>query len=214
MDKNLPFHPARKTSVNIDPGLRGKTDVYVDDISTIAIDKEDNLERIIKAPIILIHAVADSAQFTSESIKRKKLVADDKMQAEGAAGEEKICLGCILNIRLLLMKLSIHKATAWKSQIDNVLTRDTVSNKDLQSILGRLENAAQVMVPLGHFLSNIRHMQMIAEQKGHNIRLNELAKDGLHLAKRFLNKAQQGVSMNLLTFRITNTIYTANKKSR
>ena len=63
-------------------------------------------------------------------------------------------------------------------------------------MLGRLENAVQVMVPLGHFLSNIRHMQMIAEIKGHNIKLNKLTREDLALAKKFIDKAELGVSMN------------------
>ena len=74
-------------------------------------------------------------------------------------------------------------------------------------MLGRLENAVQVMVPLGHFLSNIRHMQMIAEIKGHNIKLNKLTREDLALAKKFIDKAELGVSMNLLTFRSPDITY-------
>ena len=47
----------------------------------------------------------------------------------------------------------------------------------------------------------------MAEQKGHNIRLNKLARDDLRLAMKFLHKAQQGVSMNLLTFRLPDITY-------
>ncbi len=44
----------------------------------------------------------------SENIKRKDIVSDDKMEAEGYAEEEKICLGWLLNTRSLLVKLPSH----------------------------------------------------------------------------------------------------------
>ncbi len=54
------------------------------------------------------------------------------------------------------------------------------------SILGRLENIAQVLMVLGHFLSNIRHTEIIAAaDRGHNVRLGKRAKDYLQLAKTF-----------------------------
>ena len=64
-----------------------------------------------------------------------------------------------------------------------------------------MENIAQIMNPLGHFLSNIRHLQIIAEKKGQSIRINSSVRDDLILAKAFLDKVGHGVSMNLLTFR-------------
>ena len=42
---------------------------------------------------------------------------------------------------------------------------------------------------------------MIAESRGHNVRLSRRAKEDLELAIVFLERAKQGVSMNLLTFR-------------
>ena len=83
------------------------------------------------------------------------------------------------------MSLPHHKFIAWTAQIDAALEHKTISNKTLMSILGRLENVAQILVILGHFFSNIRHLQMIAEQKNQNIKLNQRSRDDLHLAKKF-----------------------------
>ncbi len=47
----IPFHQARDISVKIHVAPKGKADVYVDDIITIAADIKDNLERITKAPV-------------------------------------------------------------------------------------------------------------------------------------------------------------------
>ena len=73
------------------------------------------------------------------------------MIAEGAAEEKKICLGWLLDTRRLLVSLPDHKTIAWTAQIDTILNQQTVSEKELSSILGRLENVAQVLVTLGHF---------------------------------------------------------------
>ena len=87
------------------------------------------------------------------------------------------------------------------------MEQKTVSEKDLASILGRLENVAQVLTVFGHFLSNIRHMEITAARKGHNARMNRRAREYLTLAKSFLKKANEGISMNLLTFRVPDRIY-------
>ena len=71
------------------------------------------------------------------------------------------------------------------------MEQKTVSKKDLASILGRLENVAQMLTVLGHFLSNIRHMEMTAARKGHNVRMNRRVKEDLTLAKSFLKKANE-----------------------
>ena len=48
-------------SVNIEAHTNVKVDVYyVDDIITVAVNRDDNLQRIAKVPITVMHAVADS----------------------------------------------------------------------------------------------------------------------------------------------------------
>ena len=50
-------------------------------------------------------------------------------------------------------------------------------------------------------------MEILAADKKHNVRYSTRTKDDLNLAKTFLNKANQGVSMNLLTFRKPDIVY-------
>ena len=111
---------------------------------TVAADVADNLERITKTPVTIMYAVADNASTSDLKTKRKNIVAEDKMIAEGAAEEQKICLGWLLDTRRLRVRLPMHKVKAWKYQIDTILLKATVGNKELQSVLGRLENVAQV----------------------------------------------------------------------
>jgi len=205
-NKNIPFAQARSLSVELPDEDWGKADVYVDDIISIAVDINDNLDRVIKAPITVIQAVAHRANCTG-GIERDPMVEKKKTEIEGPAEELKICLGWIIDTRRLLVSLPHHKYIAWTSQIDNILQNKTVSNTTLMSILGRLENVAQVLIILGHFLSNIRSLQMIAERKNHNIKLNTRSRLDLVLAKDFLTKVNGGVSMNLLTFRKPTNIH-------
>ena len=80
-------------------------------------------------------------------------------------------------------------------------TSKSVSNATLLSVLGRLENVAMVVQPLGHFLNNIRSLQMKAEKSVHNIPIPPQVKQDINLARKFLTKAHEGISMNLMTFR-------------
>ncbi len=50
-------------------------------------------------------------------------------------------------------------------------------------------------------------MQILAARKKHNVRISARAKDDLKLAKTFLTMTNQGISMNLLTFRQPDTVY-------
>ena len=203
---DIPYAEAREMTVDIPVGINGNTDVYVDDFITVGPDMDDTLERITKAPATVIHAIADNS-LDSEKIPRDDILAIDKMKAEGAAEERKICLGWMMDTRRLLVSLPDHKTIGWKSQIDTLLINKSASEKELASVLGRLENVAQVLTVLSHFLSNIRHMQILAARKNHNVRISARAKDDLRLAKTFLTKANQGISMNLLTFRQPDIVY-------
>ncbi len=115
---DIPYAEAREMTVDIPVGKNGKTDVYVDDFSiTVGPDLDDTLERIIKAPATVIHAIADNS-LDLERIPRDDILAIDKMKAEGAAEERKICLGWMMDTRRLLVSLPDNKTIGWKSQID------------------------------------------------------------------------------------------------
>ena len=205
LNEKIPFAQAKKMCVKLPVEDNGKADVFLDDIISCVVDLNDNLDRITKAPSTVIDAVA--RQGKSMDVERDNMIEIDKAKAEGAAEEIKIVLGWTLETRRLLISLPKHKFIAWSSQIDSILENKSVSNKSLMSILGRLENVAQILVMLGHFLSNIRHLQILAEKKNHNIRLNTRSKLDLMLAKKFLKIAHVGVSLNLLTFRKPDKIY-------
>jgi hypothetical protein len=204
-DPSIPFAKARSLSVPIVNEPDSKADVFVDDIISITVDSQDNLARLMAAPCTVIHAVAHSA--TDTHLKRQNLISDEKNEAEGAPEEIKICLGWQINTRALLVSLPSHKYLAWNSQIEDVIQAKTVKYKTLESILGRLENVAIILKMLGHFLNNIRSIQIKASKSKHNQKLTKNAIEELKLSQSFLKRAHEGINMNLLTFREPTRIY-------
>ncbi len=206
LPENIPYAKARELSVEIPLESKSKADVFVDDVITVGLDTEDNLERITKAPITVLDAIADDSILNCD-ILRDDLLADDKTKIEGAPEEIKICLGWTLNTRSLLVSLPDHKKIGWLEQIEGLLNQKTVGGKELSSILGRLENVAQIVTMFGHFLSNIRSLEILANVKKHNVRINRIVKEDLKLAQSFIIRANQGISLNLLTFRKPDVVY-------
>ena len=206
LDPSIPFAQARELIVDLPIEDEGKTDVFIDDLISVAVDINNNLDRIRTAPCTVLHAIAHSSSHPTH-LKRDNLIADDKNDAEGAPEERKICLGWLLDTRKLTVSLPTHKYKAWSTQITDMLDQKTVSEKLLASVLGRLENVATIIVMMGHFLSNIRGLQIQANHRQHNVRLSKQTRDDLNLCLKFYQSAHEGVSMNLLTFRQPDTTH-------
>ena len=104
------------------------------------------------------------------------------------------------------MKLPEHKHKAWSSQVEKFIFNKTANADDLRSVLGHMENIA-IMIPMfGHFLNNIRQLEIKANIAKKNQIIIKRAKDHFKLALKFLDQARKGVNMNLITFRIPNKI--------
>ena len=121
--------------------------------------------------------------------------------------EVKITLGWELDSRRLLIKLPEHKHKAWSSQVESFISRKTTNVDDLRSVLGRLENIAIIIPTFGHFLNNIRQLEIKGALTKKNQFINKRAHEDFKLALNFLDKARQGINMNLMTFRSPNKIY-------
>ena len=203
---DIPFAKARELSVDIPVSLCGKADVYIDDVVTCAVDVGDNLERIKAAPCTVIHAVAHKASGNTH-LKRQGFISDDKTEAEGAPAERKIVLGWMVDTRQLLVSLPSHKFIAWSNEIHTLMRQQSVNSNTMMTVLGRLETVASMLTPLGHFLNNLRSLQLKAEEKGHNVPITDDAREDMALALDFIKHAHQGISMNLLVFRAPSLIF-------
>ena len=155
MGKEVPFGQSRGLSIEITEGDICKSDVFIDDIIAVGVDKDDYLDRIIAAPCSIMHAVAHNAEPNLSSIERQNIIANDKNGAEGAPEEVNIILGWQIDCRKMTASLPSHKFKAWSSKVSSFFNRKTASAEELCSILGQLENIAIIILMFGHCLNNI-----------------------------------------------------------
>ena len=201
LGNEVQFASARAMSVSIPDEEDLKADVFIDDIISVAPDIGDNLQRVVAAPCTVLHAVSHQAEKGDMFVPRDDIIAADKNIAEGAPEETKICLGWLLDTRRLLISLPEHKYKAWDMQIKGLISQRSVSCKNLESVLGRLENVAIILRMFAHFLNNIRALQIKAAKTGHNVSITGSAKEDMKLARLFLKRAYKGVSLNTMVFR-------------
>ena len=200
LPSHIPFAQAQSTSV---PNLEGDNctaDVFIDDIITVGVDTGNNATKLRAGPCTAMHAIAQQGN-EEMSIPRQDFIAMDKNEAEGAPEEIKIILGWVIDSRRLLIQLPAHKHAAWTSQLQSFTQRKSTNSKDIESLLGRLEQVALILPMFGHFLNNIRHTQIKAAAARRPHLINKRTRDDLILAQSFLDHAVRGVNLNLMTFR-------------
>jgi len=89
LNDEIPYAQARSMSVKLPDEDCGKSDVFLDDIISCAVDINKNLDRITKAPITIIDAAANNG--SSAGIKRDPLVEMAKAVIEGPEKKLKLC---------------------------------------------------------------------------------------------------------------------------
>ena len=83
-----------------------------------------------------------------------------------------------------------------------MLALTVVFGSDLEALVGRLGNAAMILIQMRHFTNRIRYLSIVCQRgRGRKIKLTENVKEDLKLCLEFLEDARDGISMNLLTFR-------------
>ena len=75
-----------------------------------------------EAAIPLAIEVAARPNDVNEPIPCKKMVAEDKLKAEGGLSETKTILGWLFNFRTLTVSLPEHKHIAWSREINQMLS--------------------------------------------------------------------------------------------
>ena len=150
MSMDIPFAQARSMSVSLDNVPDAKADCFIDDIITAAVDNVNNLDRIEVAHCTVIREIAHNVKGKTY-VPCQNIILDEKNEVEGAPEEKKICLGWLLNTRQLLISLPTHTYNAWDDQIASIIKQKSIKYEDLESILGRLENFAIILVMLDHF---------------------------------------------------------------
>ena len=106
--------------------------------------------------------------------------------------EERICLGWIINIRKMLVKLPIHKCITWIVYLDSFLDRSSISHKDLLSLIGKLENVITTVKMIGHFMNNLYSKEQKAKVSIPNLlKIQRRAKENAKTPSLFIENIKK-----------------------
>jgi len=209
--KSLPdsieFAQAKKLAVQIPVKNVGKADIHINDTIGIALNKDDNVNRVCKAIPLAIHTMSRPLDSSDEIPRKEIIISLKKLSAEGTPSEVKIVLGWTINTRNLRIYLPEDKYKTWTQEISIILTTEKVKKNNMETLIGRLNHISLLMEMLIHFMSHLR--QALYRATLHKFTfLRIFEKEDLHIMLKFLEIATtKGVSMNNLTYRYPTHIY-------
>ena len=199
LDESVPFHPAAKISVPVPLDINGKIDIYIDDFIGIAPDVANTVSKVSQAIPLAIHSIARPIN-PSDPIPRKDIISTKKYKAEGRMEETKVVLGWLLNTRTLTISLPSDKHKRWVDELKLLISASKVSQKALESSLGRLNHVAGIYSSMRHFLGRLYNANYRASKNSWT-RLSSNEIMDLHLLISSLDTVKDGLPMNNLTFR-------------
>jgi hypothetical protein len=134
------------------------------------------------------------------------MVAKDKLKAEGGLSETKVILGWHFNFQTLTATLPEHKFIAWSTEIHKMVDSGKTTKQDLESTIGRMGHVSFIIPWVFHFLSRLQ--SLLARAHKRRVRMiDDVCKKDLALMLTILEKAKNGIDMNLLAFRSPDRIY-------
>jgi hypothetical protein len=159
----------------------------------------------LEAAIPLAIEIAACPNNANEPIPRKKIVAEDKLKAEGGLSEMKVILGWLFNFRTLTIFLPDHKHIAWSREIKQMIDSRRTTKKQLESTIGQLGHVGYMIPLVYHFMSQLQSL-LSCSGKHRQIKIDDKCIRDLNLMQEVLDKTKNGVDMNLLMFRSPNRI--------
>ena len=106
---------------------------------------------------MVIHTLFRPLQ-SSEPLKRDDLLSLRKLAGEGQLAEQNTFLGWDINTVSMRVYLHEEKQTAWKNDIKEILASTKIKTDTLESLIGKLNHAAHVILPAQYFLNWLRHL--------------------------------------------------------
>ena len=196
--KNDPIAVARELIVKI-PENNCYCDGYVDNGVAVAVDMENNKEKLVHAGPLVLKAVTRPVDGIHDQ-NRPPALAMIKMAAEFTPDESKQVLGWIIHTRKLRIFLPMEKFLHWKMDIQDLLKKGFVKTKELESVIGRLNHAGHILPAGRYFLNRLRYRLNKCKEYGRQ----KLAKwdiDDLNLWIDLLEYcAQEGVDLNHMNY--------------
>ena len=187
---------------------KGTHDIYLDDLIALTLDVpgSNNLKRCAGAHLLAIAATARPSH-DDEPIPREEMEAINKLVAEATPEEMKTILGWMMDFRRLIISLPFNKHQAWSSDIQNILVRGSAKANELETMIGRLGHLGMVIPFVYHFLSRLREWHHKSKNKRYPTNMPAECRLDLILMLKFLNKAYNGIDMNLISYRRPTHVY-------
>ena len=160
-------------------------DGYIDDLLTIILEELDLLKRGLHV-IPLICLILFRPVHKNEPILRTDILSKAKLIAEGMLAERKTFLGWIIDSRRMRVYLPQLKTLRWMNELDELLSLERVSQKQLESILGKLNHAAFIIPLSRYFLNRLRHTESLSKKFGPQ-KLSQGTREDILLFKDFLS---------------------------
>ena len=198
---DLPIAKAMPMAVAIPTKVTARSDSFIDDLIRVFLDTPWNRAREPHAVPLAIHVTSRPHSGKDEPVKRREIVSQPKLIAEGGPAEEQIVLGWTLNTRLLLVILPFDKFEAWSRDLQEIIDTRKGTFGQLESTIGRLNHAAYIIPLSRHFLNRIRLRLKVRKHKNQELSLTQAEVDDFDLWVFFLVQARQGISMNQMTIR-------------
>jgi hypothetical protein len=207
-DINRPFGIGKELAVDIPINERGIYDLYLDDIIGLSLDMPgtNNLERSAGAHLLAIAATARPSH-DNEPIPREAMEAEAKLAAEASPEEIKLILGWLMDFRELTVSLPDNKYIAWSADIVKMLTSGSAKAKELETLIGRLGHLGMVIPFVYHFLSRLREWHHKSRHKRFPSQMTAECRQDLMLMRKFLDRAHNGIDMNLISYRRPTHVY-------
>ena len=207
LDESTPFGIGKDLIVDVPVDARGIADVYIDDIIGLTIDipGSNNATRLERAILLALHTAARPVH-PDEPIPRESMAALAKLIAEAGLEETKTILGWYFDFRTLTVKLPLNKFTAWSNAIKSMIGSKSATAKELECNIGRLVHLSMVIPTIHHFMSRLRELHTRSLNRS-RISINQTCIEDLKLMLYFLEKAKEGVDMNLIVYRRPDRVY-------
>ncbi len=198
---DAPFAPAMPLAVRIPTTVTARSDSFIDDLIRVFLDTPLARAREPHAVPLAMHVTSRPHAGEAEPIKRRELVSQPKLIAEGAPAEVQTVLGWNLNTRSLLVILPADKFHAWTCDLRDIISRRRGTFGELETTVGRLNHVAYITPLSRHFLNRIRLRIKARKHKNQELSLAQDELDDFELWIVFLAQANKGMSMNKITIR-------------
>jgi len=206
-DPSIPIEGVRELAVYL-PNRASFADGYIDDCLTVALDQKEEVQRSQEALPLIVHALFRPLD-ADEPVKRNDNISDDKLKGEGQPSERRVMLGWLIDTIQMRVYLPVTKALAWSTDIKNLLSKNKVTKKELESTVGRLNHVGYI-IPMGrYFLNRLRHLLMRCDRYGSQ-QMQNWEQEDLKLWLKILETASMtGVSTNnIVQTKITSHVIT------